>query len=147
VYCHIIQNLSYFNIRIGKSAGERLKGSTKELQPVSQLLGGPNLNASMQTNTHSMGNKQEELETCARLQGYDLIGITETNGGMAPTTGVMAVPLCLRKTTEAQSRAEEARKHRMETLPRAHQVCRQKAPLCKAKECMFRTERGQATKQ
>ncbi|GAB0209691.1 hypothetical protein GRJ2_003434800 [Grus japonensis] len=25
-----------------------------------------------------MGNKQEELETCARLQGYDVIGITET---------------------------------------------------------------------
>jgi len=24
-----------------------------------------------------MGNEQEELETCARLQGYDLIGITE----------------------------------------------------------------------
>ncbi|GAB0185725.1 hypothetical protein GRJ2_001037800 [Grus japonensis] len=28
-------------------------------------------------NTRSMGNKQEELETCACLQGYDLIGITE----------------------------------------------------------------------
>ncbi|GAB0202830.1 hypothetical protein GRJ2_002748600 [Grus japonensis] len=25
-----------------------------------------------------MGNKQEDLETCAHLQGYDLIGITET---------------------------------------------------------------------
>ena len=25
-----------------------------------------------------MGNKQDELETCACLQGYDLIGITET---------------------------------------------------------------------
>ncbi|GAB0208248.1 hypothetical protein GRJ2_003290500 [Grus japonensis] len=25
-----------------------------------------------------MGNKQEELETCVCLQGYDLIGITET---------------------------------------------------------------------
>ncbi|PKU29010.1 hypothetical protein llap_20687 [Limosa lapponica baueri] len=25
-----------------------------------------------------MGNKQEELETCARLQGYDLIGVTKT---------------------------------------------------------------------
>ncbi|GAB0179855.1 hypothetical protein GRJ2_000450800 [Grus japonensis] len=25
-----------------------------------------------------MGNKQEELETCVRLKGYDLIGITET---------------------------------------------------------------------
>ncbi|GAB0175856.1 hypothetical protein GRJ2_000050800 [Grus japonensis] len=29
-------------------------------------------------NTRSMGNKQEELETCVCLQGYDLIGITET---------------------------------------------------------------------
>ncbi|GAB0200352.1 hypothetical protein GRJ2_002500600 [Grus japonensis] len=29
-------------------------------------------------NTRSMGNKQEELEMCVRLQGYDLIGITET---------------------------------------------------------------------
>jgi len=28
-------------------------------------------------NTHSMGNKQEELEMCACLQGYDLIGIPE----------------------------------------------------------------------
>ncbi|GAB0203486.1 hypothetical protein GRJ2_002814200 [Grus japonensis] len=29
-------------------------------------------------NTRSMGNKQEELETCVCLQGYDIIGITET---------------------------------------------------------------------
>ncbi|GAB0185452.1 hypothetical protein GRJ2_001010500 [Grus japonensis] len=29
-------------------------------------------------NTRSVGNKQEELETCVSLQGYDLIGITET---------------------------------------------------------------------
>ncbi|GAB0203506.1 interleukin-6 receptor subunit beta [Grus japonensis] len=29
-------------------------------------------------NTRSMGNKQEALETCTCLQGYDLIGITET---------------------------------------------------------------------
>ncbi|GAB0188316.1 hypothetical protein GRJ2_001296900 [Grus japonensis] len=29
------------------------------------------------TNARSMGNKQEELETCVCLQGYDLIGITE----------------------------------------------------------------------
>ncbi|GAB0185820.1 hypothetical protein GRJ2_001047300 [Grus japonensis] len=28
-------------------------------------------------NAQSMGNKQEELETCVRLQGYDVIGITE----------------------------------------------------------------------
>ena len=25
-----------------------------------------------------MGKKQEELEACAHLQGYDLIGLTET---------------------------------------------------------------------
>jgi len=31
-----------------------------------------------QANTCSMGNKQEELETCTHLQGYDLIGVTET---------------------------------------------------------------------
>ncbi|GAB0208322.1 hypothetical protein GRJ2_003297900 [Grus japonensis] len=30
------------------------------------------------TKKKSMGNKQEELETCTCLQGYDLIGITET---------------------------------------------------------------------
>ena len=30
------------------------------------------------TNTRSMGNKQEELEMCAHLQGHDIIGITET---------------------------------------------------------------------
>ncbi|GAB0205350.1 hypothetical protein GRJ2_003000600 [Grus japonensis] len=29
-------------------------------------------------NTRSMGKKQKELETCAPLQGHDLIGITET---------------------------------------------------------------------
>ena len=33
--------------------------------------------ACLYANARSMGNKQEELETCARLQGYDLIGITE----------------------------------------------------------------------
>jgi len=31
----------------------------------------------LNANECSMGNKQEELETCAHLQGYDLIGITE----------------------------------------------------------------------
>ncbi|PKU40140.1 hypothetical protein llap_9563 [Limosa lapponica baueri] len=30
------------------------------------------------TNACNIGNKQEELEMCAHLQGYDLIGITET---------------------------------------------------------------------
>ena len=45
-----------------------------------------------------MGNKQEELEVCACLQGCDLIGIMEmwwdglydwSVGGMGPTTGVL----------------------------------------------------------
>jgi len=57
-----------------KSAGEHLEGSTKELYPlypVSQLHQGPN------ANTHSMGNKQEELDVWACLQCYDLIGIME----------------------------------------------------------------------
>lgn len=31
----------------------------------------------LSANTHSMGNKPEESEMCAHLQGYDLIGITE----------------------------------------------------------------------
>ena len=30
------------------------------------------------TSAHSMGNEQEESEVCVQLQGYDLIGITET---------------------------------------------------------------------
>jgi len=30
------------------------------------------------TNTHSMGNKQEELEICVQSQSHDLIAITET---------------------------------------------------------------------
>ncbi|GAB0190630.1 hypothetical protein GRJ2_001528300 [Grus japonensis] len=36
-----------------------------------------------------MGNKQGELETCARLQGYDLIGITETWWDGNTMTGVL----------------------------------------------------------
>ena len=59
-----------------RSAGEYLKSSTKEFQPVSQLHRGPNLNASVQT--HIAWGTNEELETCAHLQGYDLIGIMET---------------------------------------------------------------------
>jgi len=35
-----------------RSAGEHLKDSTKELQPVSELHWGPNLNASMQIAQH-----------------------------------------------------------------------------------------------
>jgi len=30
------------------------------------------------TNTHSMGNKQEDLEATALLESYDLIALTET---------------------------------------------------------------------
>ena len=32
----------------------------------------------LNANAHSMGNKQEDLETCARLQGYDFTGTAET---------------------------------------------------------------------
>lgn len=32
---------------------------------------------SLSANARSIGNEQEELEVCARLEGYDLIGITE----------------------------------------------------------------------
>lgn len=32
---------------------------------------------SLSANTHSMGNKQYELELCAQLQGCDLVGISE----------------------------------------------------------------------
>lgn len=30
------------------------------------------------TNVHSMGNREEELEFCMQLQGYDFSGIVET---------------------------------------------------------------------
>lgn len=30
------------------------------------------------TSAHSLGNKHEELELCVQLQGYSLIGVTET---------------------------------------------------------------------
>jgi len=59
-----------------RSTGEQLRGCTKELQPVSQLHQGPNLNVSVQT--HTEWGINEELETRACLQVYDLIGITET---------------------------------------------------------------------
>jgi len=32
----------------------------------------------LSANARSMGNKQEELEMCARLWGYEVIGIRET---------------------------------------------------------------------
>ena len=41
----------------------------------------PFLRASLKplcTHACSMGNKQEELEVCMQLQGYDLIGVPET---------------------------------------------------------------------
>jgi len=38
-------------------------------------------------NAQSVGNQQEELEVCVPLQGYDLVGITETRW-VAHRTGV-----------------------------------------------------------
>jgi len=64
-----------------RSAGEHLKGKTKEFQPIrpaSQLHGEAQLQC-LYANTHSMGNKQEEIDMCPHMQGYDLIGITETS--------------------------------------------------------------------
>ena len=62
-----------------RSAGEHLKCSTKEFQPLQPMSAssGAQLKC-LYTNAWSMGNKQEELETCTLLQGCDLIGITET---------------------------------------------------------------------
>lgn len=56
--------------RLCRSRGKHLKHSTKEFQ-------------TLQTESHnalSLGNKQEEPETCTCLQGSDLIGITESHG-------------------------------------------------------------------
>lgn len=70
-----------------RSLGEHLKSSAKEfqmLQPVNQLHW--DSNASMQTQVAWRIN--EELEMCACLQGYDLIGITRCDG-MTPKTRVL----------------------------------------------------------
>lgn len=40
------------------------------------------------TNTHSMGSKQEELETCTCLHGCDITGITQS-AGVAPVAGAL----------------------------------------------------------
>jgi len=61
--------------------GSQVTGRAPDRQhrgtPVSQLHHGPNLNASMQI-ARSLRNKQEELETCTRLQVYGLIDTTAT---------------------------------------------------------------------
>ncbi|GAB0179105.1 hypothetical protein GRJ2_000375800 [Grus japonensis] len=59
-----------------RSAGEHLKHSTKEFQPLQPVSSGAKLKC-LSANACSMGNKQEELEICAHLLDYDLIGITE----------------------------------------------------------------------
>ncbi|XP_009951398.1 PREDICTED: cAMP and cAMP-inhibited cGMP 3',5'-cyclic phosphodiesterase 10A-like, partial [Leptosomus discolor] len=67
----------------GSQASERAQEvQDNEFQPLSVPAG---KSASMGdplkclcANTWSMENKQEELEMCAHLQGYDVIGITET---------------------------------------------------------------------
>ena len=45
--------------------------SKKATRPIAKLK-------SLYTNARSMGNKQEELETVAQLEKYDLIAILET---------------------------------------------------------------------
>ena len=45
--------------------------SEKATRPIAKLK-------CLHTNAHSMGNKQEELETVVQLGKYDLIAITET---------------------------------------------------------------------
>jgi len=62
-----------------RSAGEHLKSSTRQLQPLQPISRplGTQLKC-LYANACSMVKKQEELETCAwTMQGYDL-GITET---------------------------------------------------------------------
>ncbi|PKU35905.1 hypothetical protein llap_13795 [Limosa lapponica baueri] len=71
-------------IGIGESQIKHLRGRPLEEQhkgnaatPASKSVPlGAQLKC-LYTNTCSVGNKQEEIETHARLQGYDLIGITE----------------------------------------------------------------------
>jgi len=62
-----------------RSTGEHLKGSTKKFQTLqlSVTFVGAQLKCPY-ANAHSKGNKQKTLKTGAHLQGYDLIGITET---------------------------------------------------------------------
>ena len=57
-----------------RSPGEHLKGSTEELQPV--LASSEAQHKRLYENVHSVVNKLE-LQRCARLQAYDLMGITE----------------------------------------------------------------------
>lgn len=49
---------------------------------------GAHFKSSIPKKASRMGSKQEKLETCASLQGYDLIGILRS-GGMAPVSGVL----------------------------------------------------------
>ena len=51
--------------------GIREGSSEKATRPIAKLK-------CLHTNAHSMGNKQEELETMVQLGKYDLIAITET---------------------------------------------------------------------
>ena len=45
--------------------------SEKATRPIAKLK-------CLYTNVHSMGNKQEELETMTYLENYDVVAITET---------------------------------------------------------------------
>jgi len=69
-----------------RSAGEHLKSSTKELQPVSQLHQGPNLNASMQTHA-AWGTRgvKRHAHACRTM----ILLVSQRRGCMVPRTGVL----------------------------------------------------------
>jgi len=62
--------------QVGRRAPERQHNRTPASKSASL---GAQLKC-LYASTCSMGNKQEELETCAHLQGYDLIGIRDMVG-------------------------------------------------------------------
>jgi len=70
-----------------RSAGEHLKGSTEELQPVSRLHRSPNWNTSVQTHTDWGINErsQRHAHACRAMSSL----ASWRCGGMAPVTGVL----------------------------------------------------------
>jgi len=71
-----------------RSAGEHRKGQHKGSPAKKSVSLGAQLKC-LYANARCMGNKQEVLEMCACLQGYELTGTTWRCGGMAPMTGVL----------------------------------------------------------
>jgi len=70
-----------------RSAGEHLKGSTEELQPVSQLRQGPNLKSPVQTHAAWGINKRSLRHAHACRTMISLA--SQRHGGMVPVTGVL----------------------------------------------------------